>query len=59
MVAAAFRITALLFAVPFAYDALQLAGAAYLLYLAWGALKPAGRSPFEVRRLAVDSPPFL
>jgi threonine/homoserine/homoserine lactone efflux protein len=54
MLCAAFGITALLFAVPFAYDALRLAGAAYLLWLAWQALKPNGRSPFQVRKLAVD-----
>lgn len=55
MVAAALGITALLFAVPLAYDVLRLAGAAYLLYLAWQVLKPGGRSPFQVRNLAVDS----
>jgi threonine/homoserine/homoserine lactone efflux protein len=55
MVAAALGITALLFAVPLAYDALRLAGAAYLLYLAWQVLKPGGRSPFQVRNLSVDS----
>lgn len=56
MVAAALGITALLFAVPLAYDLLRLAGAAYLLYLAWQALKPGGRSPFQVRQLPADSP---
>ncbi|MDQ8727281.1 LysE family translocator [Bradyrhizobium sp. LHD-71] len=56
MLCAAFGITALLFAVPYAYDALRLAGAAYLLYLAWQAVKPNGRSPFQVRELQVDSP---
>ena len=56
MLCAAFGITALLFAVPYAYDALRFAGAAYLLWLAWQALKPGGRSPFEVRELAPDSP---
>ncbi|GLH80825.1 lysine transporter LysE [Bradyrhizobium sp. SSBR45G] len=56
MLAAAFGITALLFAVPFAYDALRLAGAAYLLYLAWQAVKPGGRSPFQVKELAIDGP---
>ena len=56
MLCAAFGITALLFAVPYAYDALRLAGAAYLLWLAWQALKPNGRSPFQVRALPVDSP---
>jgi len=55
MVAAAFGITALLFAVPFAYDVLRLAGAVYLLHLGWQALKPGGRSAFQVRDLPVDS----
>ncbi len=56
MFASAFGITALLLAVPFVYDALRFAGAAYLLYMAWQALKPGGRSPFQVRELAQDSP---
>ncbi len=56
MLCAAFGITALLFAVPYAYDALRLAGAAYLLWLAWQALKPNGRSPFQVKKLKVDGP---
>jgi threonine/homoserine/homoserine lactone efflux protein len=56
MLCAAFGITALLFAVPFAYDALRFAGCAYLLWMAWQAIKPNGRSPFEVKQLAVDSP---
>ncbi|AXF02418.1 LysE family translocator [Paraburkholderia hospita] len=56
MFCAAFGITALLLAVPFAYDALRFGGALYLLYLAWQAVKPGGRSPFQVRDLPVDSP---
>src|SRR5215212_932285 len=56
MLCAAFGITALLFAVPYAYDALRFAGAGYLLWLAWQAVKPNGRSPFQVRKLAIDSP---
>jgi threonine/homoserine/homoserine lactone efflux protein len=56
MLCAAFGITALLFAVPYAYDALRFAGAAYLLWLAWQAVKPGGRSPFEVQTLPQDSP---
>ncbi|HET6157904.1 MAG TPA: LysE family translocator [Dongiaceae bacterium] len=52
---AAFGITALLFAVPLAYDALRLAGAAYLGWMAWNALRPGGASPFQVRNLPVDS----
>jgi len=55
MLFAACGITALLFTVPFAYDALRFGGAAYLLYLAWQALKPGGRSPFHVKNLSVDS----
>jgi threonine/homoserine/homoserine lactone efflux protein len=53
--ASAIGISALLVAVPFAYDALRLAGAAYLAWLAWQALKPGGRSAFQVRELAPDS----
>lgn len=56
MLCAAFGITALLLAVPYAYDALRLAGAAYLGYLAWQALRPGGRSTFAVRDLPADSP---
>jgi threonine/homoserine/homoserine lactone efflux protein len=48
---AAFGITALLMAVPYAYDAIRAAGAAYLLYLAWQAVRPNGRSPLQVRHL--------
>jgi threonine/homoserine/homoserine lactone efflux protein len=53
---AAFGITAMLFAVPVAYSVLRAAGAAYLAWLAWKALRPGGSSPFELRALAPDSP---
>lgn len=56
MLCAALGITALLMAVPFAYDALRIGGAIYLLYLAWQAVKPGGRSPFQLRALTPDSP---
>ena len=56
MLCAALGITALLFAVPYAYDALRFAGAAYLLWLAWQALKPGGSSPFQVKKLREDGP---
>jgi threonine/homoserine/homoserine lactone efflux protein len=59
MLCAAFGISALLLAVPYAYDALRLAGAAYLLWLAWQAVKPGGRSPFQVKKLTVDGPKKL
>ena len=56
MLLAAFGITALLLAVPLAYDAIRIAGAIYLGWMAWNALKPGGRSPFQIRDLAPDSP---
>lgn len=56
---AAFGITALLMAVPYAYDALRIGGALYLLYMAWQALRPGGRSPFQVRELPRSSPRTL
>ena len=55
MPCAALGITALLFAVPYAYDALRFSGAVYLLYLAWQTVKPGGRSPFHVKSLPKDS----
>jgi len=59
MLCAVFGITALLMTVPFAYDALRIAGALYLLYLAWQSIRPGGRSPFEVRQLPPDTPARL
>ncbi|MCI8210038.1 lysine transporter LysE [Pseudomonas sp. S25] len=56
MVLAALGITALVMAVPYAYDALRVGGALYLVYLAWQAVKPGGRSPFQVKDLPKDSP---
>ena len=53
---AAFGITALMMAVPYAYDALRFGGALYLLWLAWQAVRPGGRSPFQVKDLPVDPP---
>ena len=56
MVLTALGITVLLLAVPLAYEVLKLCGALYLAWLAWQALRPGGRSPFQVRDLPVDSP---
>ena len=56
MLCAALGITALVMAVPYAYDGLRIGGALYLLYLAWQAVRPGGRSPFQVRDLPADSP---
>lgn len=55
MLCAALGITALIFAVPYAYDILRISGVVYLLYLAWQAIKPGGRSLFAVRDLPADS----
>src|SRR3982074_1851563 len=59
MLCAAFGVTALLFAIPYAYDALRFAGAAYLLWMAWQTIRPGGRSPFHVSELAFDGPKKL
>lgn len=56
MVCAAFGITALVLAIPYAYDAIRITGALYLLWLAWQAVRPGGRSPFQVRDLPKDGP---
>src|SRR6202166_1888558 len=56
MLCAAFGISALLFAVPYDYDALRLPGPGDVLWLAWQALKPNGRSPLQVKKLRVDGP---
>lgn len=56
LVAAALGLTALLLAVPFAFDAVRLAGAAYLMWLAWQAVRPGGHAPFQARALPADPP---
>lgn len=56
MLCASFGLTALFIAVPFAYDGLKICGALYLLWLAWQAVRPGARSPFEVRDLPHESP---
>jgi threonine/homoserine/homoserine lactone efflux protein len=59
LLAAALGLTALLMAVPLAFDAIKLAGAAYLLWLAWQAVRPGGTAPFQARELPVDRPAVL
>lgn len=56
MLAAALGVTALFMAVPLGFELLKWAGAAYLLYLAWQALRPGAGSMFEARDLPIDSP---
>jgi threonine/homoserine/homoserine lactone efflux protein len=53
--AAAAGLTAVFLAVPMAYEVLKWAGAVYLLWLAWQAVKPGARSPFEAQQLPPDS----
>jgi threonine/homoserine/homoserine lactone efflux protein len=55
VLAAAIGLSALFLAVPFAYEALKWAGAAYLMWLAWQAVAPGARSPFEPRPLPPES----
>ena len=56
LLCAAFGLTAIVFAVPYAYDALRFVGAAYIAWLAFEALRPGGKSPFQVRTLPVAGP---
>jgi threonine/homoserine/homoserine lactone efflux protein len=56
MLAAALGLTALFLAIPFAFQMLKWAGALYLGWLAWEALRPGARSPFEPRELPADPP---
>jgi threonine/homoserine/homoserine lactone efflux protein len=59
ILAAALGLSAVFLAVPLAYDALRWAGAAYLLWLAWDAVRPdpasASRGAFTPGKLA-DAP---
>ena len=56
LLGAAFGLSALLLAAPLAFTAIKVAGALYLLWLAWQAVKPGGLSPFETRTLPHDPP---
>ncbi len=55
MLTAAIGLTALFMAVPLGYEILKWLGAGYLLWLAWQALKPGARSPFQAKNLPIDS----
>jgi threonine/homoserine/homoserine lactone efflux protein len=54
MLCAAVGLTALFMAVPLGYELLKFAGALYLLWLAWQAVRPGSRSPFEARNLPAE-----
>lgn len=55
MLASACGLSALLFAVPLAFDVVKYAGAAYLLWMAWNALKPGVALGVEPAALAAAS----
>ena len=47
MLAASLGLSALFMAIPLAFEMLKWAGAAYLLWMAWQALRPHAASPFS------------
>ena len=51
MLCASVGLTALFMAVPLGYELLKFGGALYLLWLAWQAVRPGARSPFEAKDL--------
>jgi threonine/homoserine/homoserine lactone efflux protein len=52
-----FGLTALLFAIPFAFNVLKTLGVIYLLYLAFQAIKPNGQNIFERKNdVSADKP---
>jgi threonine/homoserine/homoserine lactone efflux protein len=59
LLAAAFGLTAVLMAVPYAFGVIKTLGAAYLLWLAWQAVRPGGVTPFQPRALPAHSPRVL
>ncbi|OPC03875.1 lysine transporter LysE [Elizabethkingia ursingii] len=57
IVMVSFGLTAVLFAVPYAYVVLKTLGTVYLLYLAYQAIKPNSKNIFEVdQKISIDRP---
>ncbi|GGU88113.1 lysine transporter LysE [Streptomyces filipinensis] len=56
LLAANLGLSVVFLAVPELYVAVKLAGAGYLAYLAWNALKPGGISVFDPQDVPHDSP---
>ncbi|WP_411897285.1 LysE family translocator [Elizabethkingia occulta] len=56
IVMVSFGLTAVLFAVPYAYVILKILGTVYLLYLAYQAIKPNSKNIFEVKNISIDRP---
>ena len=60
IVMVSFGLTAVLFAVPFAYTVLKTTGVIYLLYLAYQSIKPGGKGVFDLQSdLEIDRPAKL
>ncbi|UNP90518.1 LysE family translocator [Aeromonas encheleia] len=55
MLCAAIGLTALFMTIPLGYELLKVAGALYLLWLAWQGIRPGASSPFEPTALAAQS----
>ncbi|WP_031065170.1 LysE family translocator [Streptomyces sp. NRRL WC-3742] len=56
LVAVTAGVAAVFSEVPVLYTAIKLAGAGYLLWLAWQAVRPGGTAVFAPQELAPDSP---
>jgi len=56
LAAAVAGLSAIFARVPVAYATLKIAGALYLLYLAWQALRPGGTAVFAPKELPADGP---
>ena len=56
MLCASVGLTALFMAVPMGYELLKFAGALYLIWLTWQAMRPGARSPFETKELPSEPP---
>lgn len=59
VIAAALGLSAIFVTVPILYDVVRYAGAAYLVWLAWDAVRPGGRNVFATRALPHDPPAKL
>ncbi|MCT4306152.1 LysE family translocator [Elizabethkingia anophelis] len=60
IVMVSFGLTAVLFAVPYAYVVLKTLGTIYLLYLAYQAIRPNSKNIFEVdQNISIDGPSKL
>jgi threonine/homoserine/homoserine lactone efflux protein len=53
--AATLGLSTIMASMPLLFDAIRFAGAAYLLWLAWQAIRPGGRGLFEAQDLPHDS----